>query len=311
MKRRRTTRKAKVSKARIPFNLDIPSTLDDCYGSADWLEMRMLVRGDQQISRAELLEFLAAEMNTVPQAIESEVAFMMDEIVRRRELGGKNYPFCLEENLIKIDATADAEFYKFLLLLSLEKSPLRKTKKYNTVDFLFDDVVAEAVIGYLGKNTETLRFGSPSRNGRPTRFATALDWLAGLIGIPSGPNKGKPTIKDGGLDVIAWKKFDDERMAFAVMLIQCTIQREWFIKANDIDANVWDSRIQFNRSPMSALAIPFIIPVDYDNWGDLRCKVSVMFDRLRLIRCLENSSSTKFLDMRKWVEKELKKFITV
>lgn len=301
-----TSKKAKKKIKR--FRLELPTDIDDSYAMADWLEMRMFVAGMNQISRAELSDMLVAEISSTPQELENPIGFIFTEIGRRRLVAGEKYPFVLDGNVITLDPGASLGFYRFLLMISLEKSPLRAARRHKEVDLLFDKVVTEAVKGYLGSGTDVMRFGWPPTDGRPTTFPKALKWASGLTNIPLGNNTGAASTKDGGVDLIAWKPFADERLAFTTMLVQCTIQRDWTIKADDVDSDVWRGRLDTGRDALSALAIPFVIPKNFDKWDDLRRKVSVIFDRLRLTQMLKNTDFSRFDSVSKWTEKETKKF---
>ena len=231
------------------------------------------------------------------------------EIDRRQRIAGLAYPFVKENSSVRVRSTSSSEFYKFLLLLSLKKSPLRKGKKYNEVDELFDKVVGEAVKNHFGNGTKILRFGWPPSEKRPHNFKKALDWLSGETGVRTGNNTGTPKNKDGGVDIVAWKPFLDNRTAFLIALVQCTVQLDWFPKAKDIHDMLWLARLDTARPAILSLAIPFIIETNYDKWDDLRRLVNLVFDRLRLSEYLATSDSSSFIKMLRWNRKELPKFV--
>jgi hypothetical protein len=287
----------------MPFLLDLPD-IDDPYGLADWLEVMILRREKSKLSRAHLIESLAANLGATPQELEVPVNFLYKEIKRRRHVAGEAYPLFVDGTFIVSAANAKSMFYLFLLLLSID-GPMRRNRRYCEIDVLFDEVVCEALLVYFGSGTRTLRFGWPPSGGRPSTFAKALLWLSDETGLALGVGKHAPDTKDGGLDVVAWRPFKDGRTAFGVTLIQCTVQSNWFPKGKDILEHVWLGRIDTGRPVYSSLAVPFVIPKNYPKWDDLRRTVNIVFDRLRLVELLSVCDETKLPKMVEWSRKEL------
>jgi hypothetical protein len=290
----------------LPFRLDLPD-INDSYALADWFEVMILRTGKPQISRAHLIDALVAMLGSSPQELDVPISLLFSEIGRRRGIAGKGYPLIVDNTVIKRDPESTSDFYVFLLLISLD-GPMRRKRKFQEIDQLFDNVVREAMQGYFGPGTETLRFGWPPSEGRPATFAKALDWLSERTRLPIGAGRPAPTTKDGGLDVVAWKPFKDGRSAFAVALVQCTVQLQWLPKSKDLLDHVWLGRIDTGRPLITSLAIPFVIPKNYPNWDDLRRTVSIVFDRLRLAEVLTDRDPSPFSGMINWNRKEIAKF---
>jgi hypothetical protein len=288
------------------FRFELPD-LDDAFGLADWVEVMMLLRQTQQLSRAQLVSAMAANKGATPQEMETPVNFLFNEIARRRRIAGRGYPLAVEGSVVKLDPDANVEFYKFLLLISLD-GPMRRNRRYKEIDQIYDDVVAEAAQEYLGDGASSLRFGWPPSGNRPSKFSDALDWLSTEIGVPRGPGTSATATKDGGVDVVAWKPFSDRLTAFLVTFIQCTVQSDWFPKKADVVDRIWFARIDNGGWATTALAIPFVIPRNYEKWDDLRRSVNLVFDRLRLAKMLRNRSSDPFAAMKKWSSKEIARY---
>jgi hypothetical protein len=290
----------------MPFRLDLPD-IDDSYALADWIEVMILRTRKPQMSRAQLVDSLVATLGSSPQEVDLPVSLLFSEIGRRRRIAGKGYPLTVDNALIKLDPASTSHFYLFLLLVSLD-GPMRRAKRYHEIEELFDNVVREAVRSYLGPGTETLRFGWPPSEGRPATFNKALDWLSEHTGLPVGSGLPAPRSKDGGLDVVAWKPFRDARSAFALALVQCTVQFDWHPKATDILDHVWLSRIDSGRPVLTSLAVPFVIPKNYPKWDELRRMTNIVFDRLRLTQVLADRDPTPFTDMIGWSRREIGKY---
>ncbi|MFA5935605.1 MAG: hypothetical protein WC787_02005 [Patescibacteria group bacterium] len=291
----------------MAFRLELPD-MDDPYAMADWLEIVMFLTKLQQTSRAQLIDRMIAENGSTSQELEVPMGLLFQEIGRRRRIAGRAYPLEVDNTLIKIDPDSNSEFYKFLLLISLEKSPLRKGKRYKEIDEIFDKVVCAAAINYLGEGAKAIRFGSPPSDGRPTDFRKAVEWLSEKTGVPLGSGSFSPKNKDGGVDVVAWKPFADHKTGFILTLIQCTVQLNWFPKGKDIVDHVWLAKLDTGRPIITSLAIPFVIHKNYEKWDDLRRTVNVIFDRLRLAQVLAHCDYSAFTKMVRWNYKEMKKF---
>jgi hypothetical protein len=289
----------------MAFRLDIPN-VDDTNALADWIEISILRRARAQLSRARVIEWLGASLDASAKELDLPISWAFKEIARRRRIVGGAYPLTVEETQIRLTVTHASAFYVFLLLVSLD-GPMRRARRFNEIDRIFDRVVQEAVRSYLGPKTNTLRFGWPPSEGRPASFRNALDWLSERIGLPIGPGHSAPNTKDGGLDVVAWKPFNDKRSAFALALVQCTVQSDWHPKAKDLLDHVWMGRIDSGRPVMLSLAIPFVIPKNYAKWDDLRRMTSVVFDRLRLAEVLSEQDTLRFGEMLAWSKHELHK----
>ena len=285
------------------YQVDLPD-IDKAIELADWIEVLMLQARKPQLSRARLIDDLAGRLSCSAQELEMPVSIALGEVTRRRRIAGSGYPLLTEGSVIKLDATPASEFYRFLLLVSLD-GPMRKGSRFREIDQTFDNVVREAVSRYLGPGTETIRFGWPVSEGRPTNFNDALDWLSERLGLPVGIGKPPPHTKDGGLDVVAWKPFRDKRAAYALLLVQCTVQTDWHPKSKDIMDHVWLSRIDSGRPVVICLAVPFVIPRNYPRWDELRRMTNIVFDRLRLTEVLANSDPSSIREMISWSDLEM------
>jgi hypothetical protein len=288
------------------FRFELPD-IDDPFGLADWVEVMMLLRKPPHISRAQLIEAFAASVGATSQELEAPVNFLFAEIGRRRRIADRGYPLIVDGALVKLDPTANFEFYKFLLLVSLD-GPMRRGKKFKDIDEIYDNVVGAAARGYLGEGAKMLRFGWPPSGGRPSNFTAALEWLSTSIGVPLGSSVSSAATKDGGVDVVAWKPFGDNFTAFMVAFIQCTVQSNWLPKGRDVIERIWFSRIDNGGWALTGLAIPFVIPKNFDKGDDLRRTVHLVFDRLRLTQMLRDCDVGPFAQMIKWSSKEIARY---
>jgi hypothetical protein len=285
--------------------LDVPD-LDDIPSLTDWFELAFLVSNAQSKTHSQLRDTLTAAVAASAEEVELAGNLVFKEVKRRRLIGGNRYPFMVAEKTVLRDLTADGEFYKFMLLIVV--SPLlRSEKRHDEVDKLFDDLALEAIKGYLGEGSTAVRFAWPVSGGRPKKFDAAIMWLTAQMNLQPGVGATLPRSKDGGVDVVAWKPFSDRKAAYIVILAQCTIRTNWVPKAKDIIDMVWLAWLDTGRPVVIGLAIPFIIPPQFDRWDMLRRTVGVVFDRLRICQYLSTSSSADHGAMVSWANAETAK----
>jgi len=285
--------------------LDVPD-LDDIQQLTDWFELAFVVSAQSSKTHSQLRDTLAAVVAASADDTELAANLVFKEIKRRRLICSERYPFTVDGKVVRLDGGADAEFYKFLLIIVV--SPLlRDEKRYAEIDEVFDGVVLDAIRGYLGDGAVALRFGWPVSGGRPKKFDDALRWLAAQMNLQLGAGVSPPKSKDGGVDIVAWKPFADHRAAYLVVLAQCTVRTDWVPKSKDIIDIVWLASLDTGRPAVITLAVPFIIPQQFDHWDMLRRTVGIVFDRLRLCQYLRASSSANHQTMVSWTTAEINK----
>lgn len=282
---------------------DVPD-ITDVVALTDWLEI-LLMASQKSVTRARLKEVLGAAGDIPTGDIEVAIDFVYKEVERRHAIAQSGYPLIISESRIALNKEGNYEFYKFFLLISISK-PLRVEKRQNEVDLLFDESVRKAVESYLGKGTQSVRFGWPPSGGRPTNFQDAIGWLCLKMNLPSGIGKQIPTTKDGGIDIVAWKPFRDQKRQFLILYVQCTIQIEWFEKATDIIDLLVLGWIDTGKTFLSALAIPFVIPKNFNKRDALSRTINIVFDRLRLVEFLIDVNSSDLPEVLEWSKKELR-----
>lgn len=287
----------------------LPPPSGDGVGLADWLEAIILIERRRSVSRASLRQMLANTLffdDAFGDQLDIAIEMMLREVRRRRVLAPKIYPFRELPVGVEFDSRIDSTAYQFMLLVSISQ-PLRMEKRQQEVENVFDSLVLQALVQYLGAGSRGVRFGWPPHGKRPTKFRVAIKWLADGLGLSVGKGKTRPRSKDGGLDVLVWRPFPDARSGFMSILAQCTIQVDWFPKAKDIVAGVWCGWVDFGREPLTALAIPFVIPPNFEKWDELRRTVSIILDRMRLCDLLSDIELTDEVALQGWVASELEK----
>jgi hypothetical protein len=283
--------------------LSLPASIADRVATADWLEATMLIGNISHASRADVRSALKSAAEN-QEELDVLVDLTFREVARRAQFAPRGYPFKPDVGGISLDSAIDALGYAFMLCLSVSQF-LRAERRQQEVEVMFDSLVADALAAYLGPNSVSLRFGTPVSGGRPTVFLDALRWLCEKMRLTLGPAcRKKPKRNDGGVDVVAWTPFPDTRSGFITILAQCTVQIDWRPKARDISEDLWRGWVDFGRSPLTCIAVPFVISHNYDKWDEVRRTSGIVLERLRIIELVAQGSVSARSDIASWVAAE-------
>lgn len=264
---------------------------------------------------------------------------LLDEIALRLRLGPKVYPFESRSARVAQREAAGRDAYLLLLALSWEDAPGRSERRLHEVESAYDAIALEALRRYLGRRARGVRFAKnahdPDDNAtRPKQFQEAIKWLRDELSL--GPGKRTPpdtervrhwedegqhdeqgrtplnSYKDGGVDVVVWWRFGDERAGSPVLLAQCTVQLGWGDKLEDIKTQLWEKWIDFDTvPPQTALVIPFAVDRASRTWNDRTALAGVIVDRLRLLELLDELEEDQLEALvdeptKAWVARELR-----
>jgi hypothetical protein len=248
--------------------------------AADLVETLLLCANERALGFQQL-EDLLKRLEFDPQFI---VATALNQMQKRSELLGDLYPFEALSYAVRKSPTCEDSAYVSLLSLSPEGlfRQLFDSRDIDLAAIDFERIVAYAMKSLAGPTSESIRFGWPSDVGRPMEFPDAITWLGEKMGIRLGRGFRPPRRKDGGVDIVSWRKFKDGKTAFPIYLVQCTIQSDLRKKSDDIDLRNWSNWLDFSRDPQPVLAVPHEISGQDEAWNELGLK-SLVLDRPRLI----------------------------
>ena len=288
--------------SRLESLLSPPSGSDDAGSLADWAEATLLVENRRRLSRTALRRRLTGTAGD--DGVDVLLDLLLKEVQRRQRLAPRAYPFASDGRSIERLIAVEPRPYFLTLLLAVSPTFRGSDDSYDEPVELFDYLVVEALRGHLGPSSAAIRFGHPSRDGRPPGFVEAVEWLANLMNLGRGPSTPRWRRRDGGLDVAAWIPFPDDRSGFLAVLCQCTIAREWPRKALDLPYHLWPGWIDFGIPPATALAIPFSVPLGFDQWDELRRTVTMVLDRFRVVGSIDPALVPDLDSMGAWIDRE-------
>lgn len=257
-------------------DLDVP-TIE---ALADWIETSVVVSQSGHFGRDKLDSLAASELTTLPQ----KVSMALTVMARRAKVLGDSYPFTVTEIGVLRRTSPWANPYQSLLFLtpgSIARQTVRASETHEMGE-LFEDLAESALANLWGPGGAALRFGHPSKHGRPESFDQAIPWLAKKMSVEVGRGYRPPRRKDGGVDIVVWRPFADGRPGFPIALAQCTIQAETFTKTSDVDLRLWASWLALDVDPMSLLVLPGTIRAAGTEWNQLSTVVTLI-ERIRLM----------------------------
>jgi len=231
--------------------------------------------------------------------LEGLVGATFEEIERRRCLMKAAYPFELADGGL-VHRQSVTGVYEFCLAASL-----RPTAKYTPKPtIVFEWIARDVLTLYMGNGSQALRTGWPSNRlekrarGTIPLFKQLYQRCGEFSWKPRKhlPKHPKPKdFKDGGLDIVVWKPFQDGRTVSMFALGQCACGRtDWENKLRDLmpeDLSVWFEGPTF-ATPLRFFLVPFHIP----NHGHLKMaaqKAGIIMDRARIVMVAEQDDSSR------------------
>lgn len=244
---------------------------------ADWAEASCLLGSDTSVSQAEI-EIALTEFGC--DNSELVIGNIWAEIGWRKSVIPKYYPIDIHYNRIERNRSWQNILpYSFMLLLSTrsfyESTKLRQREQGN-LSKLFERLATVAMKKYLRKS---INIGSPREGRMPRSLHQSLQLFCDFS---NEVMREKPEIrhyaKDEGVDIIAWNPID-VRPGQLIVLVQCTIEKNWPRSTDKININTWKNIVNFAVTPCKALAFPYVCRSQWKNWST---RGGVLFDRLRL-----------------------------
>jgi hypothetical protein len=266
--------------------ISAPSTEDHPTVLADWLELQALASRDQQariLSLSDLKDITqdseAEDIADFDADVDAIVSRVTSEIQNRIEILGESYPFRINDDgtLLTLENThpVGPAVYIFCLLMShITHSPLLEdfdlATEAQTGRNIFQICATLSAAGWC--DGPAVSFGWPRLD--QTGFAAKLEQTYAAFGDGkprATPLPGAaPHIKDGGIDVIAWRPAVDHLPGTFYLLGQVASGHNWKTKTvlKDIDSFHWAwFEIQPTSQATGAMFVPFCVtdPSDADN----------------------------------------------
>jgi hypothetical protein len=261
----------------------------------DWLEASALFAGEA-FSTNEVVDILV-EQGVVDLELDSDaeneqgLAYGIaeegwTELRNRLAASGPSPCYEIAEKFVKPTAHWSADPVRsFLITLSLAPMYPKWAEACRAIGeqgLLFEKVSARACAEIFSGWVIYEAGWSPT--GQRTVGQIVQDMISDL-GVRGNANLGEwapRAAKDGGLDLICFRQFPDQRECVPLFAIQCASGADWIKKLHQPSTNKWKTFLDSAFEPTRALTIPFVV----DRNQMLRHSLDIcgpLFDRNRLL----------------------------
>ena len=254
----------------------------------DWVEASLLFH-DNEISRSDIVDVLIEQQicGNNGQEIAYEITISAWQELRTRKSWGSAAPHLQIEHL-KITDTPDWRndiVRAFFLMLSLMRvypdwaTVHRNSQLQGT---LFERVVERLCPGIL-PGWSVYRAGwFPGSDQTIPKIVSDLCERLNCRGNLD-PSRWIPNhAKDGGLDIVCYRRFPDTREATPTFFIQCASGADWRNKVQTPNPAEWQKYLDSAVQPSTGIAAPFVISDEKVRFAGLKGQI-IVFDRLRLL----------------------------
>lgn len=284
------------------------------YKNADQAEWAAVLNGSAHVSsgtRDEMMAEAALEQDGLAPgadymkkdgAEENLQAGVAEIIQERMDLLGGSYPFSLQSNsLVVADGATGTNAY--IALLALCNLPSLSSSPYNAAPVAFEYLSLIAAKSFLGPRARGWRFGWPRDNDAQLRIKDAADSLQARSGSHDGGWNWQPrshlpedptarTLKDAGLDFVAWMPWRDTGPGQLQLVGQCACGEDWKWKRHDLDLDYLSQWMRLPiPQPMRALFTPR--HVAFPTIIDASAEAGLVFDRIRIVQELIQDDAGK------------------
>ena len=277
---------------------------------ADWIEANLLF-DDSEITKSDVVDMLI-ENQICPagkQGLAHQIASEgWDELTRRQRWGGVPETVSITASRITDDEGWQGDPMRafFVLLSTLRIYPDWAGKhQASTVQGELFEKVVEAICPALLPGWTTYRVGwSPNYT---QDILTVIQELCSRLFTRGAANPHdwiSPTAKDGGLDIVCYRSFEDVREAVPMLFLQCASGKNWKEKLNTPNSKIWGKLLDSALEPSSGIVAPFVIEIDELRRSALTGQV-VIFDRLRMLSAAKEHGAPLpdelIKDLRNWM----------
>jgi hypothetical protein len=247
---------------------------------ADWVEL-YVTYNYKPISKSKLIKEIQKEYQDLSDDdTEQIVDTVFLELSNRTKFYGTSCPFQISGNVIS-PSYKWSDFPEHTMCLIFSLYGVLKKRGENDGTKYFEQISNVAIKSFF--NCETLILGFPNKTNLTGQVnAFIKDSLE-----QKGHKVPRSSDKDKGVDIIAWKSFQDNRNNQFILFMQCGAGYH-FNQKKPIDLYGWRRIVDFRFEPMTGIAIPSLINDNY-LWEDISSYYKIVFDRARIIKNLYNS----------------------
>ena len=272
---------------------------------ADWLEANLLFCG-RTVSASDVADTLIQSQSVaadqdLANGIVSDGWF---EVQRRQLWSGQAGTVGVTDGALTTQFDwEDTPIWSFFVLLSIQRmfpTWSNAQANYSVQGELFERVVEE-ICPAMFPGWRSYRTGwSPGNTKNIPLIVQQLTERLHVLGHANLAAWLPPGAKDGGLDIVCYRHFDDQREALPVYFLQCASGRNWRQKVGTPNADEWQKYLDSAVMPSTGIAAPFVIDNEQLRFAALRGQV-VVLDRLRMLSAATSGGVELSLNLRKQV----------
>lgn len=278
----------------------------DSTDQAEWLAVRhgsapmaagtqdeeMAESADQDILPAGQAQDRLQDKEVVREGAQGAV---LEIVETRQRMLGNAYPFELAGNSLTYRPTNQPVYEA---LLAITQAPSLTTGAHATLPRLFEELSLLACQGYLGPDAGGYRTGWP-RPDTVSRFQQAIaavktaaapqandaEWAwQPESGLPADP--APAFVKEEGLDIVAWRRWRDDRGCPQYLFGQCACGGDWMGKGDDINLRLLERWFRLPKvPPVKSLFVPRYVGSSLMH--EMSIKGGLVFDRVRIVHSLQ------------------------
>ena len=236
------------------------------------------------------------------------------EIEARSQACGKNasYPFLIGirgSTLARCAGELNRRQLVYLYLLLATRLNMRDNRRHAGIDgtSLFEKLCAGVARTYLGSRAESMVFGTTSGTGG---FRARVADLCHRLGEGNGAKDAvSPNVRDGKLDVVAWKSFADSWQGKLIIFGQCKTGTEYRDTLTQLQPDAFCAKWLRERPatlPMRAFFISEALSRSgasaRHQWYERSIDAGLLFDRCRTVDFCDSVTDDVLKEVRTWTE---------
>ena len=278
---------------------------------ADYLEFRAIINEDNHCSINSLRATLAAPEDEIyiegTEEGDDKVLNRLQESIiscSARKTAYSIYPFNISHNSLDFSFSTPLDYiYVFLLFANRLDMQQEKVQGGKDATELFEKLCRVVAQNYLGNHAKCVVFGTSVPGSFEDKVKDILQKLH-IHGDFKKPLGWTGHQKDGGIDIVAWIPFKDDRDSQLIALGQCKTGTNWETKLRKKEFFKDFSTEQPFMDPIYL----FFVCEDFgiNKWEDYSRECGILFSRRRIIELIPESfqeiERALYDDIKLWVD---------
>ena len=223
-----------------------------------------------------------------------------------------SYPFliCGQGNtLVRQSGKLNCRQLVYLYLLLATRLNMHDNRMHAGIDgaLLFEKVCADVAKSYLGDRAESMVFGMSAQTGG---FRKRVEDFCRQLGEGGGvKDEVNPNVKDGKLDVVAWKPFADSCQGKLIIFGQCKTGTNYRDMLMQLQPDAFCKKWLRDKPPVDPLRAFFVSEAlsrsgdrSRHQWYEHSADAGLLFDRCRIVDFCDSVADEVLEEVRTWTE---------